>query len=147
MLEVCKVILKPNIIAENLFILLLKTLNNIVYNNCNARLSLLKFLCEVLSGIGYKLNFTTCDNCNMKFVGDIKFDMGSGTFRCASCSGGTIISKQEFVSLKIIDECNIEKIKTIKISNDTLNNLLRLMIGNLSFRLNHKFKSIDIKEI
>ena len=147
MLEICKVILKPNIIAENLFILLLKTLNNIVYNNCDARLSLLKFMCEVLTSIGYKLNFTTCDNCNMKFVGDIKFDIESGTFRCANCSGGMIISKQEFVSLKIIDECDIDKIKTIKLSNDTLNSLLRLMIGNLSFRLNHKFKSIDIKEI
>ena len=147
MLEVCKLILKPNIISERLFITLLKSLNNVIYNNVDVRISTLKFLCDVLSIIGYRLNFITCDNCNMKFMGDIKFDLESGTFRCANCSGGIIISKQDFISLKIVQECDFEKIGTIKLNTETINNLLNLMIKNMSYRLNSKFKSINLDEI
>jgi len=147
MLEICKVILKPNIISEKLFIDLLKSLQNIVYNNVDTRLCVLKFLCNVLETIGYKLNFDYCDNCNMKFMGDIKFDFDTGTLRCSNCSGGVLITRQEFISLKIIAECAIEKIGSIKLKQDLLVKLLKMILYNLSQRLNHKFKSLDIKEI
>ena len=59
----------------------------------------------------------TCDNCGMKFVGDIKFDIHTGAFRCSNCSDGFIVSKQDFVSLKIIQNSDFDKIKTIKVSS------------------------------
>ena len=146
MLEMCSVILKPNIISEKLFIDLLKTLQNIVYNQVDAKLCVLKFLCNVLEIIGYKLNFDICDNCNLKFMGDIKFNFDSGTFRCANCSNGALVSRQEFVSLKIIEECPIEKIGTIKIHKDVINGLFKIITKNITLRLNYKPKSIDINE-
>lgn len=147
MLEVCKLILKPNIISEKLFIDLLKSLQNVVYNNVDTRLCVLKFLCNVLEIIGYKLNFDNCDNCNMKFMGDIKFDFDTGTLRCANCSGGHLISRQEFASLKIICECEIEKIVSVKLKPELVTKLLKMIIYNLSQKINCKFKSIDIKEL
>lgn len=147
MLEICKIILKPNIISEKLFLDLLKTLQNIVYNNTDSKISLLKFVTNVLEIIGYKLNFDICDNCNMKFMGDIKFDFESGTHRCANCSNGTSVSRQEFSSLKIIAESDISKIGSIKLKPVIISRLLRMQIYNLSQRLNCKFKSIDINEL
>lgn len=147
MLEVCKSILKPNIISEGLFLSLLKSLQNIIYNNVDSRLAITKFACDVAGIIGYKLNFDTCDNCNMKFVGDVKFDFDSGTLRCANCSSGVLITRQEFVSLKIIAESAIEKIGTIKLADNILIRLLKFTIYNLSQRLNCHFKSINLKEL
>jgi len=147
MLELCNVILKPNIISEKLFIDLLKTMQNIVYNQLNAKLCVLKFLSNVLEIIGYKLNFDVCDNCNLKFMGDIKFNFQSGTFRCSNCSDGILISRQDFMSLKIICESSIEKVGTIKIHNDVVIRLLKLILKNINLRLNYNVKSVDVNEI
>lgn len=147
MLEICKVILKPNIISEKLFLDLLKTLQNVVYNNTDAKISLLKFVTNVLEIIGYKINFDTCDNCNMKFMGDIKFDFESGTHRCANCSHGTSITRQEFLALKIVAESDILKINTIRLKPEIISRLLKMQVYNLSQRLNYKFKSVDLSEL
>lgn len=142
MLEICNTILKPNIISEKLFVDLLRSLQNILYNRVDAQLSSIKFMCNVLEIIGYKLNFHTCDNCGLKFMGDIKFDEYSGTFRCANCSGGVLISRQDFMSLKIIEECDINRLNTIKLNIDVQSRLFSLLTNNLSHRLNYKFKSL-----
>lgn len=142
MLEICKNIMKPNIISEQLFIYLLKSLQNILYEEMNVKLVVSKFILCVLQIIGYKLNFDNCDNCGMKFVGDIKFDEYAGTFRCFNCSGGVIVSKQIFMSLKILQNTDYEKIKTLKLNENCLNSMLDLLIDDLSERLNVKFKSI-----
>lgn len=142
MLEVCKKIMKPNIISESLFLTLLKTLQFIVYNNVNYMQSTIKFILTVLEIIGYKLNFETCDNCGMRFVGDIKFDNYAGTFRCLNCSGGEIVSKQVFISLKVLANSDFNKLNSVKISENCLSEMLNLLIFDLSERLNCKFKSI-----
>lgn len=143
MLEICSAILKPNILAENLFLNLVKSLQNIVYEGVDARLAVSKFILSSLKSIGYALNFDSCDNCGMKFMGDIKFDLYSGTFRCKTCSGGEIISKQDFVTLKIIDASPIEKLKTIRVKSDCQHRILNLLVLNLSERLQVRFKSVE----
>lgn len=142
MLEICKVIMKPNIISEQLFIMLMKSLQNILYEDVPAKLVVCKFILSVLQIIGYKLNFDICDNCGLKFVGDIKFDEYAGTFRCATCSDGAIISRQIFTSLKILQNTDFDKLKTVRFKDDCLNGMFDLLIDNLSDRLNVKFKSI-----
>lgn len=142
LLEICNLILKPNIISESLFLYLLKTLQNIVYNGIDYKISVIKFYLGVLQTIGYKLNFDVCDNCQMKFVGDIKFDIESGSFRCSTCSNYPIISKQDFISLKIIQDCLLEKLATIKIKEDCKDRILEMMILDIQNKLNTKLKSI-----
>lgn len=142
MLELCNYILKPNVVSESLFLSLLKTLQNIVYNEIHSKLSLVKFLIDFLDIVGYMLNFDTCDNCGMKFVGNIKFDYYSGTFRCVGCSGGTIISNQDFSNLRIIANTDISRLHTLKIKSDTLDNCINLLKNNIENRINFKIKSI-----
>lgn len=145
MLEVCGMILKPNILAENIFIGLLKTLQNIVYSSINCKLAVAKFYSYVLDVIGYGLNFATCDNCGMKFVGDIKFNSETGTFRCLACSGGVKVDKKTFMNLKIISSTEIERLHTLKVSDETLNSCLNLLIKDISERLNYRVKSFNLK--
>ena len=144
MLEVCSIILKPNIIAEGMFLSLLRTLQNIVYNEINCKLAILKFYLSLLEIIGYGLNFNTCDNCGMKFVGDIKFNVDSGTFRCIGCSGGTKIDKRDFMTMKIVQGTDIGRLNTLKIASDSCSSCLTLIVLNLSNRLNVKIKSINL---
>lgn len=144
MLEICNFLLKPNILSENLFINLLKSLNSIVYNHVNVKIVLIKFLAELLENIGYKLNFDICDHCGMPMMGNIKFNYESGTFRCASCSAlGDRVESTEFVSLKVISNCVIDKLNTIRINEGILDNLIALLIKNIENRVNYKFKSIN----
>ncbi len=143
MLEVCKNIMKPNIISESLFITLLKSLQAIVYNQVSIKLVVCKYILRVLEIIGYKLNFDNCDNCGMKFVGDIKFDEYAGTFRCSSCSGGVVVSKQLFVSLKIISNTDFDRLNSIKLNDECLSAMIDLLVEDLSQRLNCKFTSLN----
>lgn len=143
MLEISSAVLKPNILAENLFLCLVKSLQYIVYEGVSTRLVVAKFILFTLKSIGYELNFETCDNCGMKFVGDIKFDLYSGTFRCRACSGGEVVSRQDFANLKIISASPIEKLKTIKTTIDSQKRMIAMLVDNLSDKLNAKFKSIS----
>ena len=145
MLEICSVILKPNIIAESIFIGLMRTLQNIVYRAINCKLAVTKFYLFVLDVIGYGLNFSTCDNCGMKFVGDIKFNSETGTFRCSACSGGIKIESREFMNLKIIASTEFDRLHTLKVSEEVLTSCLNLIVRDLSERLNCKIKSFNLK--
>lgn len=143
MLEVCSIILKPEIIAENLFLILIKSLQNIVYNKVDVHLSVLKFLVDTLQIIGYALNFNVCDNCGMKFIGDIKFDYHSGTFRCSSCSGGIKIPPRDFTILKMVSSTSVDRLNTLKLQSGAIVPCLKLIVSDVSERLNVRLKSID----
>jgi len=147
MLEISSIILKPNILGENMFLCLIKTLQNIVYNNIDPKVSVIKFYISVLEMIGYGLNFSTCDNCNLKFIGDIKFNLETGTFRCVACSGGTKVNKRDFMSLKIINNTDIGRLDTIKISSESCISCIQLLVQNFSNKLNIRIKSINSKEL
>jgi DNA repair protein RecO (recombination protein O) len=144
LLEICKIIMKPNIISESLFLSLIKTLQNIVYNGIDYRLACSKFLLSSLQIIGYALNFEVCDNCNMEFMGNIKFNHETGTFRCSNCSGGIVIDKVIITNLKIINSISFEKLQTIKVREEVLNDCLKLLYKNIENRLNCKIKSLNI---
>lgn len=141
MLEICNHILKPNILAERLFLSLLKTLQNIVYNKIDAKLAVLKFYCDLLENIGYGLNFEKCDNCGMKFLGDIKFDILSGTFRCTNCSGGIKVEKRDFMTLKIVYGTDIDRLHTLKLDDIVVQNLLTLVMEDVTKQTGFKFKT------
>lgn len=145
MLEICNFILKPNIIAEKLFINLVKILNNIIYANVNSKVCLIKFMTDLLEIVGYKLNFDYCDVCGMKFMGAIKWNIDSGTFRCSACAVGEKLENQEFVSLKVISECDIQKLNSIRINENVLDKLIILVLKNIERRLSYKFKSINLE--
>lgn len=147
MLEICNHILKPGIISEGLFVTLLKTLKNIVYSNIDIKLAVTKFYLILLELMGYKLNFDKCDNCNMSIVGDVRFDLNSGSFRCKNCSSGEDVSRQDFNNLKFIDFTDIDRLHTLKIGDNSMNNVVRIIINNVCRRLNYNFKSFKIDDV
>ena len=147
MLEVCDYILKPNIIAESLFLNLLKTIQNILYKDIDVSVAIIKFYLELLQNLGYALNFNRCDNCGMKFVGDIKFNYETGTFRCSSCSGGSRVEARDFTILKIITATEIDRLNTIKLNPAFCKVPLKIILKNLQDRINYRIKSFDVEKL
>lgn len=145
-LEVSSAVLKPNILAEGLFVNLIKTLQNIVYNNINPKLAILKFHLTVLELIGYKLNCDNCDNCGLRFIGDIKFNFDTGTFRCFNCSGGEVVGKRDFMTIKMISSTDISRLHTLRVHDESLNAGLKIVFRDLCDRLNMKIKSLNFYE-
>jgi len=144
MLEVCDYILKPNILAEGVFLYLLKTIQNVLYNGINIYIAVLKFYLSLLDALGYGLNFQKCDNCGLSFVGDIKLNFETGTFRCSSCSGGLKVENRDFTTIKILSSVDIDRLNTIKIKPEFAKSSLKLILRNLQERINFKIKSLNI---
>lgn len=147
MLEICNVLLKPNIISEDLFLFLIKSIESIVYSGLSEKLVSLKFYLELLNIIGYKPNFEYCDNCGMKFVGDIKYDYSLGTFRCQNCPGGIKISRKDFMTIKIVYATPIDRLSTIKIGEDSIAVSLRLVLHNVCDRIGYNLHSFKIDDV
>ena len=110
-------------------------------------MTVLKFILSTLEIIGYGLNFDVCDNCGMKFIGDIKFDMISGTFRCTNCSGGVKVPPRDFSILKMVSNTAIDRLYTLKFQLSMIKPVLKLALNDVSNKLNIKIKSVDINSL
>lgn len=128
-LKVCEQLSKEGYVAENLFIHAINTLKSIAYEDMDL-LVITKFLLKVVSDFGYGLQFNKCNNCNCLFQGSICLNIESGGVVCGSCAEyhSVAISKQEFVSLKIIYNTDFDKLHTIKFGDDVLKNLVFVLM-------------------
>lgn len=133
---------------ENLFVLLLKSLKEITYNNTNTKLVITKFMLSLLKYMGYEIQFENCQRCNLPIMNKIYFDVISGDMLCENCKTYTSyeISKQEFAILRIINATKMENLKSIKSSNEVLLNLIKLLKLNLQERFNKKIKSLNFED-
>ena len=146
MLEVCSEILKPNIIAERLLVMLLNSLKKIVYENGDSLIVLNKFLLDTIQYLGYGLSFKSCGVCGMPITTDIVLSYVSNDFCCTNCCNGhgVLISKEQYNFLKIVDSTELDRIGSIKFKPELAKaslNLLKLDLENL---LNFRIKSLNL---
>ena len=145
MLEICNYTLRPSMIAEQLFILLIKSLQALTYTDTNERYIFIKFNLSLLKMTGYSLDYDVCNICGMKFMGSIRFDTNYHHITCKNCSFGKDMSTQELTNLRIIDATDIDKLDTIKIEPGVLTNIINILILNIESILSIKLKSIAKK--
>lgn len=143
MLEVSTAMLRPNIIAENMFLNLVNSLKNIVYTDTNPRLIVAKFLLQVTSYLGYEPNFVTCDVCGMPIANDILLSYDTHNFSCRTCcnSYGMLISRQQYNTLKIIHNTSSDRLNSIRSTDEVLMAILNMLRFNLESILEIKIKS------
>lgn len=143
MLEVTNAMLRPNIIAENIFVELANTLKNIVYSDTNPRLLVAKYLLQVTMFLGYEPNFATCEVCGMPIANDILLSYDTHNFSCRTCCNGygMLISRQQYNLLKIIHNTSADRLSSIKTNDATLMAILNLLRFNLESILEIKIKS------
>ena len=143
LLELCDKTLKTNIISEKLFLVLINTLKQIVYENINEYLVAVKFYLTLTSILGYGLTFNTCGSCNLEIKSDIYLSYATNDFCCVPCCNrnGQVVTKQEYNTLKIIDSTTFEKLGSVKSNSETLKRCLIILKNNLENILNVKLVS------
>lgn len=143
MLEITSHIMKPNIIAEDVFFKLVNALKNIVYSDTNPLLIVIKYLLDITVYLGYEPNFNTCDVCGMPIANDILLSYDTHNFSCRTCCNGygMLISRQQYNMLKIIHNTSADKLSSIKTSDSVLMSLLNLLRFDLESILEIKIKS------
>lgn len=144
-LEICNKILRPNIISEELFVALITSLKNIVYEEINKYLVAVKFYLIATSILGYTLSFDCCGSCGLNIKSDIYLSNVTNDFCCVPCSNrnGQLTSREEYNILKIINYTAFDKLSTIKIKNEVLIKVLVILKYNLENIFNSKIISFS----
>lgn len=144
LLEIVDIMLKPNILAEWVFIDLINTLKNVAYKeNGNPKIHVIKFLLATTKFLGYELSFAVCENCNMPIADEILLSYDTHSFSCRSCCAnyGMLLSRQQYNLLKIINNSCGEKISSIKANDEVLLACINSLKFNLESILDYKIKS------
>ncbi len=144
LLEIVDIVLRPNLLAEWVFIDLINTIKNITYQKeVNAKLYIIKFMLNITTYLGYALSFDSCDNCNMPIADEILLSFDSHSFCCRSCCSGygMLLSRQQYNLLKIINNSTDEKLSSIKANDEVLLACINSLKFNLESILDYKIKS------
>lgn len=126
------------------FISILKALS-CLKKQINPKLAVIKFCLDVLGLEGINLNLKYCPNCKTPFVSDSVFlNFSTGELLCRACRGLDFfeIEKSCFSALKIVDDCDYEKLKTIKLSKNILDKTFDLILKLLQSKFEIRLKSI-----
>ena len=142
MLEIINLVTLPGQINEYIFINTLKCLKFLAYDNVNEFVILTKFILNILKVVGYEINFNKCNECGEKFT-DTFFNYGLGFITYGNCKGmdNSPISKKQFNDLKIINNCDIEKLQSIKIKSADLFTIILILKRNLENKFNKNLKT------
>ena len=127
----------------NLFLTLLKSLNLLTnYQNLSEKLIFAKFLVEVLSNLGYKLNLNNCANCGSTMLTNCFYDFSINGIVCVGCKSAYSIKieKEVYVALKSLVSIDFSNITNLKISDITLKIGTNFLSKVYSEHFNKKFE-------
>lgn len=144
-LETTNVLMQPNTISEKYFINILKYLKGIAFSQTNMYLLANHFFLHILKLNGYEMNFVNCSECGCKFVGDVFLNLSTGALSCVACRGNHFIKLEhrQFTFLKILNQTPLDKINSIKLSDNYFaEGLLHILIQEFNSLFNCKLQSI-----
>lgn len=136
MLDIVKETFVEEQTSTTVFVKLIKSLSEICYNKINSKIILIKFILSVLNDIGYGLKFNKCSVCGCDFERKKYINYSSGELVCMKCFevGNKEIDSGIFSALKMINSTELERLNTIKISNNILDNAIKIISTNLNYR-------------
>ena len=138
-LESIKLTQKEEIINEQLFVTVLKTIEALCYEEINENMVLIKYMLKFLALNGYELNFNKCSICGIKLTG-AGLNVGVGGFVCDVCGDEFThnLEKNVFASLKIINNVDMSNLATVKLNNGVLLKCILLLKININtlFKVN-----------
>ncbi len=146
-LELTSKSLRVGEVSPELFVALIKTLNNICYKEASAMAATIKYFLLTLSIIGYKLSFENCSVCGKEMVAADYFSFVSGGVVCDKCDtmNAFNITKGELAILKIIDKTDVENISNLKFtSNENVKYVLELMYKMFVYKTGEKLNSFKM---
>ncbi len=128
------------------FVLLLKALKALCFENCLTNYILDKFLLELFKIYGFPIEYEKCSCCNAKAIEKFYFDYQNGEIVCAKCKNFHCeeLSKLTYSALKIFSCCDFAKLSTLRLAEGSEVGLLRVLVRNFEARFDKKLKMMGI---
>lgn len=147
--DFCRAVALSEHEQHQLFILLIKSLSLLCYDNVNYRNVKLKFEISAMEILGYGITLDRCSVCGDE-VGEFSAlvnDVGGVVCRkCNSERYGTAISLQGLATLRQLEKMPIENIGVIKISDKVYEGINESFKRYVYWHIEHTFKSIKFLE-
>lgn len=149
--ELIDSIVAPEDKNEDLFLLLVKFLEEISNNSREIDKLLHIFQIKVLDLSGFKPNIESCISCKKHISDGTKFSYREGGLLCSDCCtkdrSAKSILKGTIASLTYIGENDWENLKRFKLNADIQKEIKDILENFISFHLETKLKSSDFLEI
>lgn len=112
-----------------LFVNVLQSLKLLAYENVQKNLVLAKFYLELFFSEGYEMNVNSCNVCKTKLGVDVFFNFDNGEITCFSCKSvySQKISFTIIKALKLIVQTNFDKLHTLTIDENNLENTIKIL--------------------
>ena len=120
------------------FVETIKALKAICYGNVKKDYVLLKYILKVFEGSGYPINFEKCSSCKSVITGKKYINFEFGEIVCSNCKNLTCeeISPAVYSALKILNNTEYDKLSTLKLSENSEKEGLKLLLKNFEYRFN-----------
>ena len=128
----------------DIMLLLLKLLNLVAYVDLNDYVVFVKYLTEILSNIGFRLNLDKCSKCGEKFLTKVYLDTDTGEVLCPACktSSSVDITINEYTIIRLICKTDFDNLKNLKFDDSILKNISKILIKNIANKLNVVIKNL-----
>lgn len=138
--EIIKTILPFGEADTTLFINTLKSMKLLAYENVDLMLLKDKFLITVFEEFGYKFTLGACNVCGENFLNHRYINLNHGDITCYNCRSinSIEITAQQYAALRLLAQTSYEKLLTLKLNNDVLNQVFNILNANFEQRFNKK---------
>lgn len=128
------------------FVLTLKTLKNICFESNRQYYVLDKFFIELFKISGFPLYTEKCSVCGTASFDRMFIDYSTGEIECMGCKSfvSEEIPKTAYSALKILTNADFDKLKTVKLAENSEYILLKILVKNFESRFDKRLKLIGI---
>ena len=128
------------------FVLTLKTLKAICFDNNKHLYVLDKFLIELFKLNGFPLYSDKCSVCGSENFERVFIDYATGEIECMACRGfvSEEIPRTAFLALKFLSNTNFDRLKTLKLAENSEFVLLKILVKNFESRFDRNLRLIGI---
>ncbi len=146
LLELTNYTAKPGIISDKWFLNIVKILKVLVYENVLPMVVGIKIFLLIMKEMGEEWQFERCSICKSKYISEVQLDMKDGLV-CRNCTSpqSLALSKSEFSALRIINNCDIAQLSSVKIKEEVLLNCLRAL--KIYFESQNGYKIRSLKQL
>ena len=131
------------------FVDALRTLEVLCYEEIESKLVLCKFLLQVLEREGFAFDMNYCSNCKKPLSdGKVYFSFVDSGLVCSNCKqiGNVEVLPATLTSLKIVSGCDFQGLKTVKLKDFMISNMLKLLVAYFGNVFETKLKTMTLVE-
>ncbi len=128
------------------FMLVLRALKAICFENLKNVYALDKFFISLFEILGVPLYGDKCSSCGTKAFERIFVDYSSGGLVCMACKSFSSeeMPKSAYIALKILSNTNFDKLSSVKLAKDSEVLLLKILVKNFETRFDERLKLMGI---